>query len=97
MWKRDEMEQNIYDKSARITWQVTIVVLIILGFYQNYMTGGSNLYIGIASLSVVFQVFLDRFYFSKVTEKKNFFKFIAKVLLISFILISITTWLVTRL
>jgi len=92
MWKRDEMEQHIYDKSARITWQLTIIVLIIFGVYQNQTAGGSNQYIFIASLSILFQVFLDRFYFSKVTNRKDFLKFIALVLFLAFILISITMW-----
>ena len=94
MWKRDEMEQQIYDKSARITWQLTIIILIILGFYQNQTTGGNNLYIFIANLSILSQVFLDRFYFSKVTNRKNFLKFIALALFLAFILISITIWFV---
>ena len=94
MWKRDEMEQGIYDKSARITWQITIIVMLIYGWYYTGATGESNFFIFIASLSMLLQTFLDRFYFSKVTDKKNFFKFVGKVLIVSFILISVTMWLI---
>ena len=94
MWKRDEMEQSIYDKSARISWQVTLIALVILGFYKNYTVGGSNPFSLIASLSVLLQVFLERLYFSKVTDKKNFFKFIGKVLLLSFIIITLMMWFI---
>lgn len=87
MWKRDEMEQNIYDKSARTTWQVTLVTLLILGIYQNRTIGGNNPYILVASASAVLHSFLDRFYFSRVTEKKNFSKFVGLVIFLTFIMI----------
>lgn len=91
MRKKDEMEQEIANKSIKITWFVTIIALFIAGltgYSENFRWfHDPSGYLIIANLSVVLYLFLDRFYFSRVTEKKNFSKFVGLVILLTFIMI----------
>lgn len=91
MQKKDEMEQQIANKSIKVTWIVTVISLLIVGYSDLWVdstlfdgTGGYRI-IGI--LSVVLYLFLERFYFSRVTDKSSFIKFIGLVALFTFIMI----------
>ena len=72
MRKKDEMEQKIANKSMKITWFVTVMALFIIGLIQRYNTGEHNIFLVIASLSVILNLFLERFYLSKVNEDRGF-------------------------
>lgn len=93
MHKKDEMELEISNKSIRITWVFTIIALFVVGFSEHFgWLHGANWYVTIGALSVGLYQFLDRYYFSKVTDKKNFFKFIGLVILFTFIMIWTLMW-----
>lgn len=95
MRKRDEMEQEIANKSVKITWFMTVIALFILGIIQQFDSNqDTNGYLMIANLSVVLYIFLERFYFSKVTDNKSFITFFAKVIIIVLIIVSAMIWLI---
>lgn len=92
MRKKDEMEQNISNKSMKITWFVTVMALFIIGFIQWYNTGERNIFLVIASLSVILNLFLERFYLSKANEDRVFIKLIALTIVLVAILLLIVWW-----
>lgn len=94
MHKKDEMEQEIANKSIKITWVITVLALFIMGIIKHFnSTQGSNEYLIIANLSVVLYIFLERFYFSKVTDGKTFIKFFVKVIILVLIMLWAGMWL----
>lgn len=92
MRKKDEMEQEIANKSIKVTWFATIIGLYIMAFIHHFTASGRNVYLTIATSSILFYIFLERFYFSKVTDKKSFFKFIGLVILLTVIMFTILIW-----
>lgn len=93
MRKMDEMELKISDKSIKITWFITIIALFIIGFIQQYKTGGENIFLVIASSSVILSIVVERYYLSKVSESRSFVKFIAFVIILTAIILLIVWWL----
>lgn len=89
MRRKDEMEQKISNKSMKITWFVTVMTLFIIGLIQRYNTGEHNIFLVIASLLVVLNVFLERFYLSKVNEDRGFIKLIALAIILMAIMLLI--------
>ena len=82
MRKKDEMEQRMANKSARITLFVTVMALFIIGgieYFRNDMR--MNIILVIAQLSVSLLLLLEQYYLSK-TNEDNTFK---KILLITLV------------
>lgn len=86
MRKKDEMEQRMANKSARITLFVTVTALFIIGgieYFRNDMK--MNILLVIAQLSVSLLLLLEQYYLSK-TNEDNTFK---KILVIALVLVII--------
>lgn len=79
MRKMDEMELKISGKSIKITWFITVIALFVIGFIQKYRVGGGNIFLVIATSSVVLSMIVERYYLSKVNENNSFMKFIGLV------------------
>lgn len=92
MRKKDEMEQKLSNKSTKIAWFVTVMALFIIGSIQRYNTGEHNLFLIIASSSVVLNIFLERFYLSKVNEDRTFLKMVAFAIILMVIMLLIGWW-----
>lgn len=95
MRKKDEMEQEVSNKSMKITWFTTVMALFIIGFIQRYNTGEHNIFLVIATSSVILNLFLERFYLSKVNEDRGFIKLVALAIILLAIMLSIV-WLSGR-
>lgn len=93
MRKMDEMELKISGKSIKITWSITVIALFIIGFIQKYNTGGRNIFLIIATSSVVLNMVVERYYLSKVNENRSFIKFIGLVIILTAIILLIVWWL----
>jgi hypothetical protein len=92
MRKKDEMEQKLSNKSMKITWFVTVMALFIIGFIQRYNTGEHNIFLVLATSSVVLNLFLERFYLSKVNEDRGFIKLITLAIILMAIMLLIVWW-----
>lgn len=93
MRKKDEMEQEISNKSIKITWFVTFIALFIIGITQRVKSdGGTNLFLIIASVSAILPIGLEHYYLSKVNDDNKFIKFIALFILFFIIMISAVMW-----
>ena len=82
MRKKDEMEQRMANKSARITLFVTVMALFIIGgieYFRNDMR--MNIILVIAQLSVALLLLLEQYYLSKANEDNTF----KKILLITLV------------
>lgn len=91
--KKDEMEQDIANKSVKITWFTTIMVLFVIGIIQSIQNNGErNIFIVIATLSVLLNIGLERFYLSRVNEDHSFRKFITIILVIVSVLLLVLIW-----
>lgn len=93
MRKMDEMELKLSGKSIKITWFITVIVLFIIGFIQKYKVGGNNIFLIIATSSVVLSMVIERYYLSKVNENHSFIKFIGLVVILIAIILLIVWWL----
>lgn len=93
MRKKDEMELQISYKAMRITWFITLITLFIIGFIQLYSTGERNIFLVIASLSVVINILIERYYLSKMNDDNYFIKYIAFVCIL-ILLMLLVLWLV---
>lgn len=89
MRKMDEMELAIASKSIKITWFTTVMALYIIGFTQKYQTGGGDIFLRLATLSVTLNIIVDRYYSSKVKDDASFIRFIATVSLLTAIILGI--------
>lgn len=98
MHKKDEMELQVANKSIKITWITTVIALFVAGYSEFFgidtFFDGTSGYRMIAVLSVVLYIFLERFFFSRLTEKKLFTKFFWVVIFITFLMISATIFMV---
>ena len=92
MRKKDEMEQKLSNKAMKITWFVTVMALFIIGFIQRYNTGEHNFFLVLATLSVVLNLFLERFYLSKVNGDRSFLKMVALAIILLAIMLFIGWW-----
>ncbi|MGX7092527.1 DUF6442 family protein [Hutsoniella sourekii] len=92
MRKKDEMEQKLSNRSMKITWFVTVMTLFIIGFIQLYNTGERNIFLVIASSSVILNLFLERFYLSKVNKDRSFIKIVALTIVLMAIMLLIVWW-----
>lgn len=95
MRKMDEMELKISAESIKITWFVTVIALYIIGFIQKYNTGEGNIFLTIATSSVILSFLVERYYLSKVDEDSNFVKFIGLVVILTAIIL-LLVWLLSR-
>ena len=93
MRKMDEMELKISGKSIKITWFITVIALFVIGFIQKYRVGGGNIFLVIATSSVVLSMIVERYYLSKVNENNSFMKFIGLVAILIAIIILVVWWL----
>ncbi len=93
MRKMDEMELKISGKSIKITWFITVIALFVIGFIQKYRVGGGNIFLVIATSSVVLSMIVERYYLSKVNENNSFMKFIGLVAILIAIIILAAWWL----
>ena len=93
MRKMDEMELKISGKSIKITWFITVIALFVIGFIQKYRVGGGNIFLVIATSSVVLSMIVERYYLSKVNENNSFMKFIGLVAIVIAIIILAAWWL----
>lgn len=93
MRKKDEMEQKIANKSIKITWFATVMALFIIGFIQQFNSRERSIFLVIATTSVVLNIFLERYYLSKVNEDRSIIKFIALVVILAAIILLISWWL----
>lgn len=93
MRKMDEMEFKISGKSIKITWFITVIALFVIGFIQKYRVGGGNIFLVIATSSVVLSMVVERYYLSKVNENNSFMKFIGLVAILIAIIILAAWWL----
>ncbi len=89
----DEMELKISGKSIKITWFITVIALFVIGFIQKYRVGGGNIFLVIATSSVVLSMIVERYYLSKVNENNSFMKFIGLVAILIAIIILAAWWL----
>lgn len=90
MRKKDEMEQRMADKSAKITLFVTIMALFIIGgieYFRNDMK--MNIILVIAQLSVSLLLLLEQYYLSKANEDNTFKKILVITLVFVIILVTI--------
>lgn len=92
MRKKDEMEQTLSNKSMKITWFVTVMTLFIVGFIERFNTGGNNIFLVIASSSVILNLTLERYYISKVNEDRSFVKLIVGAAILIVIMFLILWW-----
>lgn len=93
MPKKDEMEQNITNKSVKITWFITILALYSVGIIQSIQNSGQrNMFSLIATLSVVLNLSLERFYLSRVNEDNSFKKTLISTLIIVIVLLFGLYW-----
>lgn len=86
MRKKDEMEQRMANKSARITLFVTVTALFIIGgieYFRNDMK--MNILLVIAQLSVSLLLLLEQYYLSETNEDTTF----KKILVITLVLVII--------
>ena len=93
MRKMDEMELKISGKSIKITWFITVIALFVIGFIQKYRVGGGNIFLVIATSSVVLSMVVERYYLSKVNENNSFMKFIGLIAILIAIIILAAWWL----
>ncbi len=93
MRKMDEMELKISGKSIKITWFITVIALLVIGFIQKYRVGGGNIFLVIATSSVVLSMVVERYYLSKVNENNSFMKFIGLIAILIAIIILAAWWL----
>lgn len=90
MRKKDEMEQNIANKSIKITWFVTVMALFIIGGIQSFNNNGErNLLLILAGFSAIFPIILERYFLAKVNEDKTFIKFVGLTLAFLIVLLGI--------
>jgi len=90
MRKKDEMEQRMADKSAKITLFVTIMALFIIGgieYFRNDMK--MNILLVIAQLSISLLLLLEQYYLSKANEDNSFKKTLILTLVFVIILLAI--------
>ncbi len=92
MRKMDEMELKISGKSIKITSFITVIALFVIGFIQKYRVGGGNIFLVIATSSVVLSMVVERYYLSKVNENNSFMKFIGLVAILMAIIILAAWW-----
>lgn len=93
MRKKDEMEQNIANKSVKITWVITILALYSVGIIQSMQNPGErSVFSLIATLSVVLNLSLERFYLSRVNEDNSFKKTLISTLIIVIVLLFGLYW-----
>ena len=62
------------------------------GFIQRYNTGEHNIFLVLATSSVVLNLFLERFYLSKVNEDRGFIKLITLAIILMAIMLLIVWW-----
>lgn len=75
--KKDEMELRISNKAMRIAWFSTVIILFTIGFIQAYQNGETrNIFLVLASLSVIINLVTERYYLAKMNEDRSFVKFI---------------------
>ena len=90
MRKKDEMEQRMANKSARITLFVTIMALFIIGGIEAFRNDmKTNILLVIAQLSVSLLLLLERYYLSKANEDNTFKKTLVMTLVFVIILLAI--------
>ena len=95
MRKMDEMELKVSEKSIKITWFVTVIALYIIGFIQKYNVGGGNVFLTLATSSVILSFLVERYYLSKVNEDNSFIRFIGLVVILTAIIL-LAVWLLSR-
>ena len=93
MRKMDEMELKISGKAIKITWFVTVLVLFIVGFIQKYKSGGGNVFLVIATSSVVLNMALERYYLARVNGDRSIIRFIAPTAIFLAIVLFMGWWL----
>ena len=91
--RKDEMELRISYKAMRIAWIATVAILFILGLIQAYQDGETrNIFLILASLSVVINIAAERYYLAKMNEDGSFVRYI--LMAIGFIvLFGLILWL----
>lgn len=95
MRKMDEMELKLSEKSTKITWFITVMVMYIIGFIQKYQAGGGNIFLTIATSSVVLNLLLNQYYLSKIDKNRSFIKLISSIILLSAIIL-LLIWLLSK-
>ena len=75
MRKKDEMEQRMANKSAKITLFVTVTALFIIGGIEAFRNDmKTNILLVIAQFSVSLVILLERYYLSKANGDDSFKK-----------------------
>ena len=90
MRKKDEMEQRMANKSAKITLFVTVTALFIIGGIEAFRNDmKTNILLVIAQFSVSLVILLERYYLSKANGDDSFKKTLILTLVLVIILLAI--------